>query len=120
MYAMVCKRPGIAHVVGVVSRFMNDPRKEHWNVVKWILLYLRGTSDKRLCYGGSNNVLRGYVDVDMAGDIDGRRSTTCYVFIVGYTTISWISKLHNIVALSTTEAKYVATIEASKDRIWMQ
>ena len=56
----------------------------------------------------------------MAGDIDGRRSTTGYVFIVSDTAVSWISKLQNIVALSTTEAEYVAATEASKEMIWMQ
>ena len=40
MYAMVCTRPDIAHAVGVVSRFLSDPRKEHWAAVKWILRYL--------------------------------------------------------------------------------
>jgi hypothetical protein len=43
MYAMVCTRPDIAHAVGVVSRYMNNPGKEHWEEVKWILRYLRGT-----------------------------------------------------------------------------
>ena len=46
MYAMVCARPNIAHAVGVVSRYMNNPRKEHWMVVKWILRYLRGTTNQ--------------------------------------------------------------------------
>ncbi|RDY00405.1 hypothetical protein CR513_16426, partial [Mucuna pruriens] len=40
MYAMVCTRPDIAHVVGTVSRFLSNPGREHWNVVKWILRYL--------------------------------------------------------------------------------
>ena len=42
MYAMVCTKPNIAHVVGVMSRYMNDPGKEHWEELKWILRYLRG------------------------------------------------------------------------------
>jgi hypothetical protein len=50
----------------------------------------------------------------MAGDKDSRRSTTGYVFTIGGTTISWISKLQKVVSLSTTEAKYVVAIEASK------
>ena len=45
MYAMVCTRPDISHVVGVVSKYMENPGKEHWNAVKWVLKYLRGTSD---------------------------------------------------------------------------
>ena len=93
MNATVCTRSDIAHAVGVVSRYMNNPGKEHWMVVKWILRYLRGSTAQGLCFGGSNIVLRGYVDSDMAGDKDSRRSTTWYVFIVGGTTVSWISKL---------------------------
>eukprot|EP00253_Pinus_taeda_P027936 PITA_27936 len=66
MYAMVCTRPDIAHAVGVVSRYMTNPGKEHWMAVKWILRYLKGTTDQALCFGGSNISLQGYVDADMA------------------------------------------------------
>ena len=57
MYVMVCTRPNIAHVVGVVSRYMNNPCKENWKAVKWILRYLRGTSTHALCFGCSDTVL---------------------------------------------------------------
>jgi len=50
MYAMVCTRPDIAHAVGVLSRFMSNPGKEHWTAVKRVFRYLRGTSDYGLCY----------------------------------------------------------------------
>jgi len=72
MYAMVCTRPDITHVVGVVSRYMSHPRLEHSNAVKWILRYLRGTSNTHLCFWGSNTDLAGYVDSDLVGDIDIR------------------------------------------------
>jgi hypothetical protein len=120
MYVMVCTRPYIAHAVGVVSRYMNNPGKEHWETVKWILGYLRGTTTHALCFRGSNIVLQGYVDSDMAGDKDSKRRTTGYVFTIGGTTVSWISKLQKFVALSTMEAEYVASIEASKEMIWLQ
>ena len=51
MYAMVCTRPDIAHAGGVVSRYMSHPGIEHWNAIKWILKYLRGTSSKCLNFG---------------------------------------------------------------------
>ena len=41
IYVMVCTRPDIAFVVGVVNRFMSNPRKEHWVAVKWIRKYLK-------------------------------------------------------------------------------
>jgi hypothetical protein len=88
MYAMVCTRPDIAHAVGVVSRYMNNPGKEHWEAVKWILGYLRGTATHALCFGGSNTVLQGYVDSDMEGDKDSRR---CYhPIIYGNHLMTWI------------------------------
>eukprot|EP00253_Pinus_taeda_P006007 PITA_06007 len=98
MYAMVCTRPDIAHAMGVISRYMNNPGKEHWMAVKLILRYLK----------------------DMAGDIDNMRSTTGYVFTVGGTTVSWVSKIQSVVALSTIEVEYVVAIEASKEMIWLQ
>jgi hypothetical protein len=120
MYAMVCRRPDIAHVVGVVSRYMNNLGKEHWEAIKWILRYLRGTTTHALCFGGSYTFLRGYVDSDMAGDKDRRRSTIGYVFTIGGTIVSWILKLQKVVELSTIETEYVTATEARKEMIWLQ
>ena len=88
MYVTVCSRLDIAHVVGVVSRYMSHPGIEHWNAVKWVIRYLRGTSSKCLHFGGSTTDLQGYVDSDLAGDNDTRRSTTCYVFTIGGVAMS--------------------------------
>ena len=93
MYVMVCTRPDIAHVVGVVSRYMSHPGIEHWNVVKWILRYLRGTSSKCLHFGGSTINLQGYVNSYLVGDIDARRSTIGYVFTIGGAAVRWVSRL---------------------------
>jgi hypothetical protein len=117
MYVMVCTRPDIAHAVGVVSKYMNNPGKEHWDEVKWILRYLRGIATHALLFGGSDTILQGYVDSDMVGDKDNRRSTTWYSFTIGGTTISWISKLQKVVALSTIEAEYVAGTKTIKEMI---
>ena len=57
IYAMVCTQLDIAHAVGVISRYMSHLRIEHWNGVKWILGYLRGTSNKCLHFGGSTTDL---------------------------------------------------------------
>ena len=97
MYAMVCTRPDIAHAVGVLSRFMSNPGKEHWTEVKQVFRYLRGTSDYGLCYQGRPGLERmldihGFVDADWAGDLDQRRSTSGYVFNLFGGAISWMSK----------------------------
>src|SRR5206468_3649145 len=119
MYAMVCTRPDISQAVSVVSRFMANPGKTHWEAVKWVLRYLKGTVDTGLCFGGDTCQVSGYVDSDYAGDLDRRRSTTGYVFRVHGAPVSWRSMLQSTVALSTTEAEYMAMTEGVKEALWL-
>ena len=110
MYAMVCTRSDIAHAVGVVSRFLSNPGKEHWEAVKWILRYLRGTSRMCLCFGSGEPKLDGYTDSDMAGDVDTRKSISGFLMTFAGGAVSWQSKLQKCVAISTTEVEYIAII----------
>ena len=112
MYAMVFTRPEIAHAVGVVSRYMAKPGNEHWEVVKWFLRYLRGTSRTSLCFGKGNVTVQGFVDADLGGDVDSSKSTFGYIYTIGGTTVSWMSRLQKCVSLSSTGAEYVAIAEA--------
>ncbi len=64
--------------------------------------------------------LRGYCDADWAGDTNDRRSTTGYVFFVGNGAISWNSKRQPTIALSTTEAEYMATSQCTKEALWLR
>ena len=114
MYAMVCTRPDITHVVGVVSRFMVNLGKEHWEAVKWIFRYLRGNSKLCLSFGSYKPVLEGYIDAYMAGDLDGRKSTSWFLFTFAGGAVSWQSKLQKCVALFTIEVEYIAATEAGK------
>ena len=83
MYAMVCTRQDISHAINVVSRYMANPSKEHWQAMKWILQYLRGTANIDLVYDrastDSGSVI-GFVGFDFASDLDKRKSLTGYVF----------------------------------------
>ena len=76
MYAMVCTRPYIANIVGVVSRYMANSGKEHWEAVKWILRYQRGTSSTSLYFGKGKVTLQGFLDADLGGDVDLSKSTS--------------------------------------------
>ncbi|GJV18247.1 hypothetical protein Tco_1363570 [Tanacetum coccineum] len=121
MYDMVCTRPDIAHVMSVVSRYMAHPGKEHWNAVKHIFHYLKGTSDVGLIYDGECEYLvAGYSDSNYAADLDARRSLIGYVFPIGNSVVSWKATLQPSVALSTTEAEYMALTEATKEGIWLK
>eukprot|EP00253_Pinus_taeda_P011119 PITA_11119 len=67
-----------------------------------------------------NGSVCGYVDDDYTRDLDKRRSTTGYVFTLASGAISWMSKLQETVAMSTIEAEYIATSDASKEAIWLK
>ena len=69
---------------------------------------------------GKPRLLQGYVDADYAGDLDRQRFTTGYVFTVDECVISWKAELQNTVAFSTTEAEYMAVVEASKEALWLR
>ena len=91
MYAMVCTRPDIAFVVGAVSQYMSNPIREHWAAVKWILRYLKGTSQVCLWYGVEKTMLESFTNSDMSGDADSRRSTSGYVMTYVGEAMSWQS-----------------------------
>ncbi|WVZ00881.1 hypothetical protein V8G54_026950 [Vigna mungo] len=110
----------IGYAVGAVSRFLSNPGKEHWEAVKWILRYLRGSAKRSLCFGNGDLKLIGYSDSDMAGDVDSRKSTSGYLITFAGGVVSWQSKLQKCVTLSTAEAEYVAVTEASKEMLWMK
>ncbi|CAM8974082.1 unnamed protein product [Rhodiola kirilowii] len=123
MYAMVCTRPDIAHGVSLVSRHMANPGKYHWHAKKWLLRYIKGTLGKGLVYGKgkvSADLIQGFVDSDYARNIDTRKSQTGLVFTVFGTAVSWKANLQKVVALSTTEAEFMAITEAVKEALWMK
>jgi hypothetical protein len=65
------------------------------------------------------NLFRTFSNADLASNIDTGRSMTGYVVKMGTGTVSWLSKLQSIVALSTTEAEFVATVSAGQESMWM-
>ena len=77
-------RPDIAFAVSNVARICSSPTKEHWTVVKHILRYLKGTSNYGLSYSRNDDTdtLIGYSDADWAGDVNDRKSTSGYLFMV--------------------------------------
>jgi len=73
-----------------------------------------------LSFRRSNFTLQRFFDADSGGDLDGRKSTTGYIFTLGGTTINWKSKLQGRVSLSTIKVEYVAISEATKEMIWLK
>lgn len=120
MYLSVSTRPDITQAVGALARYMSAPSVTHWQAAKGILRYIAGTTNYGITYGSSNLILEAYCDADFAGDIDTRRSTTGYVFILGGGAISWSSRLQPTVAASTTEAEFMAAAYSIKESLWLR
>ncbi|XP_070048982.1 secreted RxLR effector protein 161-like [Nicotiana tomentosiformis] len=106
---LMASRPDIVFSVGLCTRFKSNPKESHLKVAKRILRYLKGTQDLVLYYpSGDNFDLIGYADVDYAGYLVDRKSTSGMEHFLGSCLISWGTRKQNSVAFSTTEAEYEA------------
>ena len=120
MYLMVCTRPDLAYAVGVLARYMQTPTAEHWTLAKGVLRYLKGTTDLGLEYRKGSATVVGFGDADYGGDLDTRRSTTGFVFLMADGAVSWSSRRQRTVAVSTAEAEYQAAAAATKEGLWLK
>lgn len=122
MYAATSTRLDISYAVGHLSRYLDNPSDDHWNAVKRILRYLKGTQNHGLIYNRTYTHwnLELYCDSDWASDIDSRKSTAGFISFFNGSPISWKSKLQSTVALSSTEAEYMGLTQASKECLWLQ
>ncbi|KAM0043888.1 putative RNA-directed DNA polymerase [Helianthus debilis subsp. tardiflorus] len=120
MYLTVT-RPDISYVVGLLSRFMGNPRKEHLLIAKRVLRYIKGTLNYGLQYGKRSVMkLRAYTDSDYARDTEDRRCTSGYVCLLSGAAICWSSRKQDIVTLSSTEAEYVAATACACHCVWLK
>jgi len=119
IYAALGTRQDLAHTVTSLSRYSAEPRARHMATGKRALRYLKKTATTRLQYFSSSTTeLHGYTDSDWAQDSQDRKSQGGYVFMTNG-PISWQSRKQEIVALSTTEAEYVACSEAAREAQWL-
>jgi hypothetical protein len=120
LWPVVVSRPDAAYAVGILSQFIQNPGQAHWEGVKRIIRYLGCTKDLWLTFGGlDENLVKGYCDADWASQ-NHRHSISGYSFHMGTGAVSWSSKKQNIVALSSTEAEYIAQTHAAKEGVWLK
>jgi hypothetical protein len=117
---------------------MEDPREDHWGAVKRLLRYIKGSLNQAVVFpkGGGLRLtvfseappkvkdgepgLTAFSDADMAGDVDGRRSTSGVLIFLGAAPIVWQSLKQKMVALSTCEAEYVVAATAACQVVWLR
>ena len=108
------------------ARFSTNPKRSHEVAVKRIGRYLLGTKDEGIIFNPSNtSYLDCYVDADFAGmykvedpdDPISVKSRTGYVLMFAGSPLLWSTKLQSEIALSTTEAEYIALSQSMRDLI---
>ncbi|XP_073811779.1 uncharacterized protein [Musca autumnalis] len=121
LYLVQGTRPDLAYAINYLSKFNDCFDNTHWSAVKRVFRYLKGTKNAALVFKKNDNGLqiRGFCDADYAGDVSDRRSCTGYVFMQ-QGPISWNSKRQATVALSTTEADYMAMSAAVQEAEWLR
>ncbi|XP_070047283.1 secreted RxLR effector protein 161-like [Nicotiana tomentosiformis] len=106
---LTASRPDIMFSMCKCARFQSAPKESHLTAVKRIIHYLIGTISYGLWYPRSNNFkLEGFSDADLVGDKKDRKSTSETCQLLEKALISWNNKKQGSVALSTTEAEYIA------------
>ena len=120
MFVMIETRPDIAFATSMVSRFAKNPSKAHFEAVKRIIRYLNTTKDRGITFGKGDLIIIGYSDSDWAGDRDSRKSTSGFVFMLNNGPVSWCSKKQATVALSSTEAEYIALTLTAREATWLR
>jgi hypothetical protein len=118
---LTATRPDLMFAVNMIARFMEHPVESHMMAAKRILRYIKGTLELGILYKrGEQADLIAYSDSDYGGDIDDRKSTSGYVFMLGSGTVAWSSRKQPIVTLSTTEAEFIAAAHCVCQGIWLK
>ena len=92
MYTLVCTRPDIAFVVGVLGRYLSDSDQSHWKMAKKFLRYLQGTKDLMLTYRNTDTLeVVDFSDSDYASCVDDKKFTSSYIFMMTEGGVSWKS-----------------------------
>lgn len=115
MYLAIATRPDIAYMASYLAQFNNDYIQKQWGMAKRVLRYIKGTSNFALCFREHDHALMGYTDADWGNCTIDRRSYTGYAFILCQAAVSWKAQKQRTVALSSTEAEYMALAETARE-----
>ncbi|KAL0345620.1 UNVERIFIED_CONTAM: Retrovirus-related Pol polyprotein from transposon TNT 1-94 [Sesamum radiatum] len=120
MFLMNYTRPDIAYAVSRLSRYTHNPNKDHWDALRRLLRYLKGTMNLCLHFNKYPAVLEGFCDANWVTDNDEVSSTSGYVFTLGGGAISWKSAKQTCIARSTMESEFIALELAGQEAEWLR
>ena len=118
---LAASRPNVMFCVCLCARFQACPKESHLIALKRIFRYLFGTKNLGLWYPKKLSLeLIGFSDADYAGSKTDRKSTSGTCQFLGHMLVSWSCKKQNSVALSTTEAEYIAAGSCCAQILWIK
>jgi hypothetical protein len=118
---LITIRPNLAFAVISLAQSMSKPLESHWVEANGVLGYIQGTLEFVIKYTDSFDVrLTGFLDSDWAGNLNDRRSITCYAFNIGSRAISLSNKKKNNVSLSLEEAEYQVVCATMFKEVWLR
>jgi len=124
LFVSVMTRPDITYIVNSLARFSTNPGKPHWNALRHLLRYLRGTSKLGLVLGGQvpkgKPLLEAYADASWADNVDDRHSTSGYCFTLFGSLIAWFSRNQYLLARSSFEAELISLYGATAEFSWIR
>jgi hypothetical protein len=124
LYLATNTRPDIAVSTSILARKVSNPSEADWTETKRVFKYLNYTKDKKLKLGNAlqwdDMQLTGYADADWGGDSTERKSNSGYIFKFLGAPIVWASRKQTLVALSSTEAEYIALSEAAQEAVCLR
>ena len=113
-------RPDISFAANKLSQFMHCPSTIHWTATKRLLRYLKNTIFHGISIQKNvNPLLTCYSDMDWAGNLDNRSSTSAYLIMLGSNLLFWSSRKQRAIARSSTEAEYRALATAASESMWI-
>ncbi|XP_071688739.1 secreted RxLR effector protein 161-like [Rutidosis leptorrhynchoides] len=114
-------RPDIAHAVGVVSQFMQQPQVYHMEAVIRIIRYLKKTSDHGVVFKGNGHLkTQIYTDASWAGEKGDRKSTSGFFTLVGGNLVARRSKKQKVVSLSSAESEFRGIAKGVVEALWIK
>ncbi|WVZ74825.1 hypothetical protein U9M48_022952, partial [Paspalum notatum var. saurae] len=120
MYLSSATRPNFSYAVSKLSQFVSNPVDDHWEALKRVLCYLKGTASYGIHYSGYPRVLEGYSDSNWISNTDELKATSGYIFTLGGGAVSWKSCKQTILTRSVMEAELTALDTTSVEADWLR
>nr|GEW24975.1 ribonuclease H-like domain, reverse transcriptase, RNA-dependent DNA polymerase [Tanacetum cinerariifolium] len=114
-------RPELSYSIGLLSRFMQEPREQHMKAIRQVLRYVKGTKDYGITYKhNGGNKIHGFSDSSYGVNTQEGKGTTVIIIYYGESPISWSTQKQATVTLSLCESEFITTTIATTQALWLK